>query len=222
MRQIINYGDHRIGDHTCAYCGVYADTRDHVPSKVLLDEPYPPELPVVWACRACNISFSADEAYLACIVDLACNNGVPKRENIKKILAKTPLLREKLKQCETANFSNEFSMQVDGNRVKNIMMKLARGHVLFEINEIYLEEPEYISFIPLHMLSESDRKNFEAYKNQSIFPETGSRAMTRAVSEMPGWINVQEGLYRYCVSWSGSTIVKIVIGEYLACQVVWG
>jgi hypothetical protein len=158
---------------------------------------------------------------IACIVDLASNNGVPKRENIKKILAKTPLLREKLKQCETVNCSNEFCMQVDDNRVKNIMMKLARGHVLFEINEIYLKEPEYISFIPLHMLSESDRKIFEAYKNQSIFPETGSRAMTRAISEMPGWINVQEGLYRYCVSWSGSIIVKIVIGDYLACQVIW-
>ena len=41
--------DDRFKD-ACAYCGNNADTRDHVPSKVLLDEPLPPDLPVVAAC----------------------------------------------------------------------------------------------------------------------------------------------------------------------------
>ena len=43
-----------------SYCGAYPDTRDHVPSKVLLDEPYPPDLPVIGACQRCNTSYSLD------------------------------------------------------------------------------------------------------------------------------------------------------------------
>ena len=42
----------------CVYCGNAAGTRDHVPPKVLLDEPYPPDLPPVPACDECNNRFS--------------------------------------------------------------------------------------------------------------------------------------------------------------------
>ena len=59
----------------CVYCGTHPDTRDHVPSKVLLDEPYPPELPVVGACKKCNSSFSLDEQYLACFLDCVIRGG---------------------------------------------------------------------------------------------------------------------------------------------------
>jgi len=38
--------------------------RDHVPTKSLLREPYPPNLPVIEICKVCNQSFSADEEYL--------------------------------------------------------------------------------------------------------------------------------------------------------------
>jgi len=31
----------------CVYCGGQSDTKDHVPSKVLLDKPYPPQLPML-------------------------------------------------------------------------------------------------------------------------------------------------------------------------------
>lgn len=59
----------------CVYCGSPPDTRDHVPSKVLLDEPYPPELPVVGACEKCSSSFSLDEQYLACFLDCVIHGG---------------------------------------------------------------------------------------------------------------------------------------------------
>ena len=52
----------------CALCGGGTGTRDHCPSRVLLDEPYPDNLPVVPACSPCNSRFSADEQYLACLI----------------------------------------------------------------------------------------------------------------------------------------------------------
>lgn len=62
----------------CAYCGGRPDTRDHLPSKVLLDEPYPAELPVVEACLKCNESFSLHEQYLACFIEcVVCGTCEP-------------------------------------------------------------------------------------------------------------------------------------------------
>ena len=38
---------------------------DHVPSKVLLDRPFPANIHVVETCAECNSGFSADEEYFA-------------------------------------------------------------------------------------------------------------------------------------------------------------
>lgn len=62
MKQIPNYGDIRQ-IQTCVYSGGGTETRDHVPSKVLLEKPYPENLPIVPACDTCNQSFSSDEEY---------------------------------------------------------------------------------------------------------------------------------------------------------------
>lgn len=52
----------------CVYCAAPAITRDHVPPKALLEEPWPPNLRTVPACEACNGSWSLDEQYLALVL----------------------------------------------------------------------------------------------------------------------------------------------------------
>lgn len=47
----------------CIYCDVTATTKDHVPSKTLLEKPYPNNLMTIDACSDCNKSFSLDEEY---------------------------------------------------------------------------------------------------------------------------------------------------------------
>ena len=56
-------GDRRVGKFTewnkndenyCIYCGDVAETRDHVPSKAFMIEPYPDNLPTISACAPCN------------------------------------------------------------------------------------------------------------------------------------------------------------------------
>lgn len=37
----------------------------------------------------------------------------------------------------------------------------------------------------------------------------------------PQWIEVQEGRYRYFVIAEGDVMVRSVISEYLACEVIW-
>ena len=68
MQQLRCYGDDR-NKGFCVHCGGPSETVDHVPSKVLLDEPYPENLMAASACRKCNNDFSIDEEYLACLLE---------------------------------------------------------------------------------------------------------------------------------------------------------
>ena len=88
MKQIKTFSDNRL-DYYCCYCGNAPDSRDYVPSRILLDEPYPENLPVVPSCSKCNNSLSLDEEYFACLIEcILCgttNIQRLKREKIKKI-----------------------------------------------------------------------------------------------------------------------------------------
>lgn len=68
MLQRREYGE-GYPDRMCCYCGDYADTVDHVPSKAFLDRPYPENLPVVPCCTKCNAMFSKDEEYVAVLLE---------------------------------------------------------------------------------------------------------------------------------------------------------
>jgi hypothetical protein len=69
MIQLKTFNDNRL-DAVCSYCGEnIANTRDHVPSEILLDEPYPENLLVISCCLKCNQSFSLDEEYVACLLE---------------------------------------------------------------------------------------------------------------------------------------------------------
>ena len=69
------FSDERFNGY-CVYCGGNDATGDHVPSKVLLDKPFPSDLPKVAACADCNLSFSSDEPYLACLIDCVIAGSV--------------------------------------------------------------------------------------------------------------------------------------------------
>ena len=99
MRQIKTFSDYRL-DNMCSYCGEVPNTKDHVPSKILLDDPFPENLPVVPCCYDCNQSFSFDELYVACVIEcVKCgttNIDELKREKIKKTLSKRESLHKKI------------------------------------------------------------------------------------------------------------------------------
>jgi hypothetical protein len=62
------FADERFNG-VCVHCGSEPSSRDHVPSKVFLDQPFSDDLPVVPACEACNNRMSIDEVYVACLVE---------------------------------------------------------------------------------------------------------------------------------------------------------
>lgn len=229
MRQVPDYADDRRKGF-CVHCGGVHETDDHMPSKVFLDRPYPENLPVSPACAKCNEGFSQDEEYLACLLEcVIAGEADPvriRRPGIARKLRDQPRLRERL-AASRREHQGAVAWDVETPRVKNVLVKLARGHAAFEINEPRLDDPVSVGFAPLVSLTAEQREAFEQEDSGlALWPEVGSRAMSRVLvvgdeAYEEGWLLVQEDRYRYRVLQDEGLRVKIVIREYLAAEICW-
>lgn len=218
---------------TCAFCGGMPDTRDHVPSKILLDDPLPKNLPIVESCAKCNQGFSLDEEYFACFLEcvLVGSSSLTqiRRVKVKRALEHNPKLAAQIQAAATLTDEGVRLWIPEAERVQNVVVKLARGHAAYELSLVQGDEPAEVIFRPFSAMSVDEREKFERAGAGEIrgWPEINSRAFLRATgaepfADSPGpWIVVQEGQYRYSVDEGGGVRVQIVISEYLACIVVW-
>jgi hypothetical protein len=228
MIQLKNYADKRQTS-LCAYCGEYKTkfTRDHTPSKVFLNKPYPNNLYVLSACFTCNNNFSFDEEYVAYWIAIALYklNGIETNNYLKAIRAIER--NEKLKKLffGASLFVEDDLVPIDERRLENILYKLSSGHILYHQNNPKYELPATINWFFLSSLSNSQRYAYEQEILVDVYPEVGSR--TIMVMDQHGntyypWIVTQEGVYRYLVAETENLqVVKIVFNEFLACEVLW-
>ena len=241
MEYLTDYSDCRLKGG-CVFCGGPEETRDHVPSRALLDSPFPDNLPVVPACWSCNNGFSRDEEYLVCLVEAAVVGSADpskiRRERVAKILRRSPKLRAAIDEGRTTG-CGVIQFTADTERVRNVILKLARGHAYYELGRPVRTEPTAMAFWPLHQMEESERDSFDAPHLPEMYSEVGSRGLQRVqVVQMtlqgPGgesrvaaflindWIDVQDGRYRYlAIDECNRLDIRLVIGEYLAAQVLW-
>lgn len=243
MNQLTDFADPRLV-HGCVYCRAdIAGTRDHVPSRVLLDAPFPDNLPVVDACPECNNGFSRDEAYLACLVECVLSGTTDPehvgREAVGAILRRSPALRSQLERARR-EVGGATVFVPETARVENVMRKLAAGHSVYELSLVPLCRPSRLLCRPLALMSEQERSDFETPPDVEMFGEVGSRGMQRTavvqvVLQDPtghqhaahfllhDWVVVQQNRYRYLAAQSGSGVmVRIVLSEYLGCEAWWG
>jgi hypothetical protein len=204
-----------------------------VPPKILLDDPLPRDLPTVDACSACNASFSLDEEYLACLVECVLSGTADpeglSRNKIRRALERNPSLAERIRCSARTDDAGSLVWMPEDDRVRRVVVKLARGHAAYELSLPQLEVPLEVRIQPLIVMSESDRAVFGDADAGGIrgWPEVGSRAFHRACGAHPyagqpgPWIVVQEGRYRYSVDQDGGVGVQVVLSEYLACSVEW-
>ena len=162
---------------------------------------------MVYACKNCNASFSLDEEYLACLVSCALAGSTDpdlvQRETVRTILRKRPRLRARLSASRIQNADGTVFV-AERERINKVVIKLARGHAAFELNEPQFEEPASIAAIPLPSLTLEQQNAFETSPALSMWAEVGSRAMQRLIigcdMDASGWITVQEGRYRFLAS----------------------
>lgn len=229
MRQVKTFSDSRLNTQ-CGYCGNFPDTRDHVPSKILLEKPFPDNMPVVPCCLKCNNGFSLDEEYFACLIEYLISGTTDlekmSRESIVKILKRKKKLKAQLDQA-FVNENGDSFFKIETERIENVILKLAYGHAKFENSETHFDKPEHLAFVPIETLTQEEQNSFFAITELQKAPEVGSRAMQNMYLTQDGipidnWTIVQDGIYKYSVTPTiGSLKVRILIWNYLACEVVW-
>ncbi|MNS37766.1 hypothetical protein D3C72_699950 [compost metagenome] len=134
---------------------------------------------------------------------------------------------------------NQVHYNIEPQRVENIVLKLARGHAWFELSQVCQMEPTSIWWQPISLLSDDQRDAFEDLEFVELLGEIGSRGSQRVLATQitlqsetgesltfevlfNDWLHVQEGNYRYhAADHDGEVKIKIVIREYLACEVTW-
>jgi len=171
-----------------------------------------------------------DEEYVACFLECvvagSVQNAMNSRPKVAKILGRKPPLAKRLELARTET-ADGVQWTPETGRIRNVVVKLARGHIAFEQNEPQLHSPARVTIIPLQLLTTQQLKDFEigiGEGNTVSWPEVGSRAMLRLIEggddmDDYGWITVQSGLYRYNALSFGT--VKIVLREYLIAVVNW-
>jgi hypothetical protein len=201
--------------------------------KILLDDPLPDNLSIVEACADCNRSFSLDEEYLACFLEcvLVGSSEIERvhRPKVKRALSHNGRLAERIQSAARVDENGLPIWTPEKDRVRNVVVKLARGHVAYELSLAQIDEPREVTFLPHSVMSRRQKEVFEGAGSGEVrgWPEVGSRAILRACGAEPytgqegPWIVVQPGQYRYAVDQHGGIRVQIVLAEYLACVVDW-
>jgi hypothetical protein len=216
----------------CVFCGDPPATREHVVLRVLLDDPLPDDLPLVGSCQRCNNGFSKDEEYLACLVECvicgSAESDAVTRPKVRAGLLHSPALAARIAACRADDASGMTIWKPDEGRVRNVIIKLARGHVAHQHSVPQLDDATDVMVTPMMTMTAEERDNFEAVPQSLGWPEIGSRAFVnlivagdRTYDLESGWNILQAGRYRYLVAEPGEIVVRIVLSEYLAAEVVW-
>lgn len=227
MIHIKNFADSRQTE-LCAFCayGKSLLTRDHTPSKILLNKPYPENLHIVYSCEECNKGFSLDEEYIAYWIEIALfkkSNIVTERyKKALRVLEKRPSLKKRILGSNL--FGENELLPIEEDKFKNILFKLASGHILYKQNNPQYEKPTSIKWNFLDSFKKIERSLFEETPKMDIFPEIGSRTviMMNSGEIYYTWEIVQDNIYRYLVAnVDNSIIVKLVFSEFIACEITW-
>nr|WP_294814747.1 hypothetical protein [uncultured Sphingomonas sp.] len=180
--------NHRRAIRTCIYCGRNAETRDHVPPKALLLEPWPNNLRTVPSCSPCNTDWSLDEQYLAIMVaHLTQHPEVAARLNpgsdIYRALEAAPRLDDRIVNLLSVDEEGRVRLAPEIGRMARIGEKIAHGlHVLK-----YGTGPKLADFRVLRIFGPGEELPQSLVAAQWNWP-----GITRK-----RWTNVQKGIFSF-------------------------
>lgn len=223
-------------DSICIYCRTnVANSREHLPSRIFLDTPYPEEYSVVPACDKCNGGFSADEVYVSSFIDKLrnelSNNGFPLREKTISAINHDKELEKILnEQIRTEN--GKILVNYVPESFSKILIKLAKGHLCQAQDKVFDSDcSTECNFKFKPDLSEDELYHFEELPHVDKVSECGSD-FTHGLLIVAGiglpsqifvpWKEVQDGNYRYLTYFEHDNyIVRIIICETLFAEVLF-
>jgi hypothetical protein len=222
----------------CYHCGDGIGrnriNREHIPTKNLLEKPYPANLPVAHVCEECNESYSLDEEYFAAFISSVLTGSTKpseqKKQSGRRVLTGNEPLRERIergkKSFVTIGGETQTLWDPEWPRISRVIEKNARGHVFFENGEPIFDREPIVTAFPLELASQELIDDFFGVGTEfRIWPEVGSRWMQRLILDQDfdefGFLVVQEGNYRFKLEFEDGLRVKSIISEYLATVVTW-
>ncbi len=172
MEQIYHFSD-QLSSVSCIPCAEKSHigrySRDHVPSKALLNLPYPEDLMDVGMCQECNSGFSKDEeyfaAFLASVISGSTEPDSLRFPTASRILARNPRLRSRIdaaRHMEATPSKGAVAIWTpELERIERVIVKNARGHVLYELGQAFELPPTHVSILPLELMSTQQLSAFE-------------------------------------------------------------
>jgi len=171
----------------------------------LLQRPFPPNLQTVRICKACNHRFSDDEEYFAAFLGLLLSDG--ETESVRSLelaISSNHLIQDNL----TDNISVDNDSKVprlwiepDNEKLQAVILKNALSHALLGGSIAFCAENAAVNMCAFDVIPENHREQLFGISND--------------------WITVQTGIYRYRLLTSGNVMVRSVLYEYLACEVIF-
>lgn len=239
MDDLFEFSDERLRAW-CVHCGGWlqgvSTNRDHVPSKSLLQKPFPNNLPVIEVCTKCNSAHSLDEQYFVCFLSAVLSGSTQPDEQIissaTRAFTNNQPLKSRIERSrqdyDTIGGEQRTVWRPELDRLNSVVLKNARGHALFELSEAKPQKPNHIWTAPLDSLTYDQREGFENVPGDlskfAGYPEIGSRQFTRILTGQDmygGWVIVQPGIYRYLADSGQGVLIRSVLYDYLATEVYW-
>ncbi|MHB8205961.1 hypothetical protein [Mucilaginibacter sp.] len=122
----------------CVFCGKQSTTKDHIPSKCLIEKPYPANLYTVNSCKECNQSFSIDEEYfLNILVEISLNPILlTKKESgsVYRARLRSPKLKNRISNSFVDGTDGRRYIQPEYERINKVIEKNALGLYIKKYN----------------------------------------------------------------------------------------
>jgi hypothetical protein len=175
----------------CYFCGKLSDSKDHIPSKNLLEKPYPKNLLTIPACVKCNQSFSLDEEYfLNVLVEISDNPILVSRKepggSVYNARRRSKKLSERIQDSLFQAQDGRIYFKTEEDRIKRVIEKNALGLYYHRYRIIpALNAFQCVGFYPFIV---------EETRPAEIFMLTYSEKF-----RMKRWTHIQENVFSYIV-----------------------
>lgn len=175
----------------CLFCGKIAETKDHIPSKNLLEKPYPNNLLTIPSCDKCNKSFSLDEEYfLNVLVEISDNPTLQAKKNfgcnVHKARERSKGLKKRIEDSLIKGEDGKIYFQSETNRIKKVIEKNALGLYFHKYHKLArLDSFKCVGFYPFTVEETRPAEIFLLTYTEKFKPKS--------------WTTIQNDVFSYIV-----------------------
>jgi hypothetical protein len=193
----------RTVEKYCFYCGRPAQSKDHTPSKNLLEKPYPDNLLTIPACFKCNRSYSKDEEYfLNVLVEISTNPTLLLKKSqggsIYKARKRSAGLRKKIQDSFIQGEDGLIYFKSDSDRIKRVIEKNAFGLYFHKYKRLAKQNSfNCVGFYPFNIQEKRPAELFMLGYTERFLPKK--------------WTTIQSDVFSYIVvrNWTNNKLTMV-------------